>query len=239
MAISSAMTSGWWRGTHDDGRARAQEPAVELRHALEEHRRVPVHALLDADGLHDGHVRLAQEKVGKDERMRRPLDEALPGAPGRSGVPGRAGIGPPAVRDAAEPLEGLLEAGRPVDLDVAIAPVAHHRLDAPFLADHPVILRPDRLPQGQVDEAEVIAVEVVLGQHLPVGRAAMLDPARRQLDLAFGRQVAGPVDQPRGGAEMLFERDPVGAEAGEDEAAVAGHPRGARQTVRVLSKAPS
>src|SRR5215475_2685774 len=95
----------------------------------------------------------------------------------------RARAGP--SRRSAEPLEGLLEAGRPVDLDVTLTPVAHHGLDAALLADHPLVLGAYRLPQGEVDEAQVVPIEVVLGQHFPVGGAAMLDPARGQLDLAL------------------------------------------------------
>src|SRR6266545_1775924 len=85
-----------------------------------------------------------------------------------------------------------------------------------------------------MDEAEMVAVAVVLGQRLPVGGAAMLHPAGRELDFASGGQVAGAVDQSGGGPEMLGERNPLPAEAGEDEAPVARHPRRAREPVRAL-----
>lgn len=80
----------------------------------------------------------------------------------------------------------------------------------------------------------VVAVAVVLGEHLPVGRAAVLHPPRRQLDLALGRQVAGAIDERDGPAEVLVERDPVGAEAREHEAAAARDARRARQAARAL-----
>src|SRR4029434_1995076 len=80
-----------------------------------------------------------------------------------------------------------------------------------------------RLEEGAMHEPEMIAVAVVLGQHLPVGRAAMLDPASGQLDLPLGREIAGAIDQPGGGAEVLGKRAAVGAEAREDEATIARH----------------
>jgi hypothetical protein len=43
---------------------------------------------------------------------------------------------------------------------------------------------PEPGPVVVVDEPKVVAVAVVLGQRLPVGGTAVLDPARRELDLA-------------------------------------------------------
>ena len=83
-------------------------------------------------------------------------------------------------------------------------------------------------------ETEMIAVAVVLGQHLPVGRAAMLDPASGQLDLPSGREIAGAIDQSGGGAEVLGKRAAVGAEAREDEAAIAPHAGRVGQPARAL-----
>src|SRR5205823_8533042 len=104
-------------------------------------------------------------------------------------------------RGAAEPLEWLLVAGRPVDLDVPATPVADDRLDGALVADHPLILGvPHGLEQRLVHEAEMIAVAVVLRQHLPIGRAMMPDPASGQLDRAVGRQIARAVDELPGGA---------------------------------------
>ncbi|OLD40457.1 MAG: hypothetical protein AUI21_04195 [Nitrospirae bacterium 13_1_40CM_2_62_10] len=74
-----------------------------------------------------------------------------------------------------------------------------------------------------MDEAQVVAVAVVLGQRLPVGGAAMLHPAGRELDFAGGGQIAGAIDQSGGRPQMLGERNPLPAEAGEDEAPVESH----------------
>src|SRR5262249_58541946 len=116
------------------------------------------------------------------------------GAPHLPDVPRHAGAG-----GVAQPLEGPLVARRPIDLDVAAAPVAYHRLDGALVPHHTLVLRaPHRLEQGEMDEAQVIAVAVVLGEHLPVGGTAMPDPARGELDLALRREIAGAVDEPRG-----------------------------------------
>src|SRR5215468_1158363 len=131
----------------------------------------------------------------------------------------RAGAG-----GVAQPLEGPLVARRPIDLDVAAAPVAYHRLDGALVPHHTLVLRaPHRLEQGEMDEAQVIAVAVVLGEHLPVGGTAMPDPARGELDLAFRREIAGAVDEPCGGTKMLGEGNALGVEAREHEAAIGLH----------------
>src|SRR4030095_7616206 len=123
-----------------------------------------------------------------------------------------------------QPFEWTLVARRPVDLDVAPPPVAHHCLDSTLVTDHALVLRAlHRLEQSAMHEPEMIAVTVVLGQHLPVGRAAMLDPASGQLDLPLGRKIAGAIDQRGGGAEVLGKGAAVGAEAREDEATIARH----------------
>ena len=80
-------------------------------------------------------------------------------------------------------------------------------------------------------EAQVIAVAVVLGQRLPVGRAAMLHPARGQLDLPRGGEIARAVDQPGRGPQVLEERDAGRRERREDEAPVARHARGRLEPV--------
>jgi hypothetical protein len=116
-----------------------------------------------------------------------------------------------------------------------VAPVARDRLDGALVADHALVLRvADGLEQRQVYDAQVIAVAVVLGQHLPVGGAAMLHPAGGELDPAFRREVAGAVDQLRGRAEVLRERDAPLAEAREDEAAIAGDAGDSCQAARAL-----
>lgn len=150
---------------------------------------------------------------------------------------GRGEVGHRGARRAPEPFERPLIAGRPVDLDVPAAPVADHRLDRALVTHDPLILRPDRPEQRRVDEAQVIAVAVVLGEHLPVGETAMLHPARGQLHLAGGRQVAGSVDEAGRRAQVLGKRDAVGGEAGEDEAPVGAHARGAGETVGALVEA--
>ncbi len=137
-------------------------------------------------------------------------------------------------RRTAEPLEVPLVAGRPVDLDVPVAPVADDGLDGALVADDGLVLRPDGAKQRAVDEPEVVAVAVVLGEHLPVRRAAVLHPSRGQRDLTLGREIARAVDQLHGLAEVLLERDAVGAQAREDEPAVAGHARRAREPARAL-----
>src|SRR5438477_269631 len=93
--------------------------------------------------------------------------------------------------------------------------IRHDGLDGALIPDHALILRLDRPEQRSMDEPEVVAVAVVLGQHLPVGGAAMLHPPRGQHDLALGRQVAGTIDQRHGLAEMFLERDAVQAQARE------------------------
>src|SRR5204863_539719 len=92
--------------------------------------RVPVHALLDARGLHDGDVGLAEEEVREDQRVggafhdaaARDLGAVAAIQRGHEALHGRA-------RRVAEPLERPLVARRPVDLEVAVAPVAHHGFD--------------------------------------------------------------------------------------------------------------
>ena len=212
-----------------------EQAAVELRHALEKHRRVPVHALLDAHGLHDRDVGLTQEQVREDERVRGALDD--PSARGLRSVPAlqrRDEVGDQRSRGAAEPLEGVLVSGRPVDLDMAVAPVAHDGLDGPLVPHHALVLRAHGAEQRTMDEAQMVAIAVVLGQRLPVGGAAMLHPAGRELDFAGGGQIAGTIDQPGGRAQMLGERAPVTAQAGEDESTIARHARRPRESVRTL-----
>src|SRR5262249_21340586 len=84
--------------------------------------------------------------------------------------------------DAAQPLEGTLISGRPVDLDVAVTPIAHDCLDRPLVAHDALVLRAHGAEECLVDEAEMVAVAVVLWQRLPVRRAAMLHPAGGELD---------------------------------------------------------
>src|SRR5262250_1394339 len=123
-------------------------------------------------------------------------------------------------RRPAEPLEWALVSRGPVDLDVAVAPVADHGFDGLLLADHPLILRADRPEERHVDEAQMVAVAVVLGEHLPVGGAAVLHPAGGQLDPPDRREVARAVDQLRRTAQMLGKGGPAGGEAGEHKPAV-------------------
>src|SRR5207249_9450923 len=125
-------------------------------------------------------------------------------------------------RRGSEPLEGAVVGGRPVDLGVAVAPVAHHALDALLVAGETVVLRADRLEERYVDEPEVIPVEIVLGQHLPVRRAAVLDPPGRELDFALRREIAGAGDQAGGDAEGLLELEARGAPVGVGEYAGGG-----------------
>jgi hypothetical protein len=185
--------------------------------------------------LDDRDVGLAQEQVGEDERVGRALPDAPAGELGPV-TPLERGreVGDHGAGGAAEPLERPLVAGGPVDLDVSAAPVTDDRLDRLLLAHHALVLRAHRLEQRLVYETEVIAVAVVLGQHLPVGRAAVLHPARRQLDLAGRRQVARPVDQPGGRAQVVGEARPLRAQAREHEAAVARHPRRPGEAVGAL-----
>ena len=121
--------------------------------------------------LHDGDVGLAEEEVGEDEGVGGALHEAparhlRPVAP----LEGGGEVGDRGAGGAAQPLERPLVAGRPVDLDVPAAPVADHRLDRPLVAHHALILGADGAEEREMDEAQVIAVAVVLGEHLPVGR---------------------------------------------------------------------
>src|SRR6185503_16134442 len=67
--------------------------------------------------------------------------------------------------------------------------------------------------------------------------AAVLDPARPQLDFTGRREIAGAVDQTRRGAEVLGQRDAGGRQAGEDEAAIARHARYAGEPVLALVEA--
>jgi hypothetical protein len=69
---------------------------------------------------------------------------------------------------------------------VAVAPVAHHGLDGLLVSHHALVLRVDRAEERAMDEAEMVAVAVVLRERLPVGGAAVLHPAGRELDLAGG-----------------------------------------------------
>jgi hypothetical protein len=120
------------RGAHA-GLGHAEQPAVPLGHARPEHRGVPVHALLHRHRLDDGDVGLAQEEIREDERVGGTFPEAASGflgsVPalelGHEALDRRAG-------GVSEPFEEALVAGRPVDLDVAVAPVPHHRLDVSF-----------------------------------------------------------------------------------------------------------
>jgi hypothetical protein len=117
---------------------------------------------------------------------------------------------------------------------VAVAPVAHDGLDRLLVADDALVLRAHRAEQRAMDEAQMVAVAVVLGQRLPVRGAAMLHPAGRQLDFADRREIARAVDQLRGRAQVLRERRARRAQAGEDEAAIARHARCAREPVSAL-----
>src|SRR5206468_4107872 len=192
-------------------------------------------ALLDSHRLHDGDVHLAEEQVGEDQRVRRALEDSPRGDGGAVARLERRHVASHDVgRRGSEPLEGAVVGGRPVDLGVAVAPVARHALDALLVAGETVVLRADRLEERHVDEPEVIPVEIVLGQHLPVRRAAVLDPPGRELDFALRREIAGAVDQAGGDAEVLLERDARRPQAGEDEAAIAAHARGAAQALRLL-----
>ena len=185
-----------------------EQAAPELRDAREKHRRVPVHALLDAHRLDDRDVGLAEKQVGEDEGVRRSLEEP-PACHLRSIPPfqRRDEVGDRRSGDATQPLEGALVAGRPVDLDVAVAPVAHDRLDRPLVAHDALVLRAYGAEQRAVHEAEMVAVTVVLGQRLPVRRAAMLHPAGGELDLAGRREIARAIDQPGRRSQMLGERN--------------------------------
>jgi hypothetical protein len=69
---------------------------------------------------------------------------------------------------------------------VTVAPVAHDGLDRLFVSDHALVLRAHRAEERTMDEAEMVAVAVVLGQRLPVRGAAMLHPAGGELDPSGG-----------------------------------------------------
>ena len=73
----------------------------------------------------------------------------------------------------------------------------------------------------RVHELRVIAVGLVLQQHLPVGPDAMLQPARGQLDLAARRQSREPVERIRRSAKVLRQRRTVRRERAEHEPVVA------------------
>src|SRR5262245_59221292 len=146
-----------------------------------------MHAFLAADRLDDRDVGLAEEQIRKDERVRRPFEDAPARDVGAvAPLQRRDEVRDRRPGDRAEPLERALVAWRPVDLDVAVTPVPHDRFDRPLVANDALVLRAHGAEECLMDEPEMVAVAVVLGQRLPVRRAAMLYPAGSELDLAVG-----------------------------------------------------
>src|SRR5260221_10331783 len=131
-----------------------------------------------------------------------------------------------AFRDAAKPFERLLIAGSPIDFRVTVTPISQHGFDALFIADEPLVMRPDRFQHGLVDEAEMVPVGVILRQHFPVSGVTMLDPTGGEFEFAFRREITRTVDELGGGAKMFLKRNAGRTKTGEDEATITGDARG-------------
>ena len=96
-------------------------------------------------------------------------------------------------------------------------------------------LRLRGLDRGAVGEDRMRRVAQVFEIELPVAVIGVLEHAARDLDLAVGRAIDHVVE--RGGhvAEEVLQARPVRGFAGEDEAAIALHPRHRRHRgLRIL-----
>ena len=90
---------------------------------------------------------------------------------------------------------------------------------------HVVGLLLRRVDRGAMREQRMRGVAQVFEIELPVAVIGVLEHAARDLDLAVGRAVDHVVERRRHVAEEFFQARPVRGFAGEDEAAIALHPR--------------
>ena len=97
----------------------------------------------------------------------------------------------------AEPRQLAVVAAPELELDVSPAAIARGRRHDVLAGEHRgFVLRPGNdAPQRGVQPAEVVAVEVALGPHLPVRADPLAEPSGADLQLTDGRQVARPVEQ--------------------------------------------
>ena len=88
----------------------------------------------------------------------------------------------------AEPRQLAVVAAPELELDMAAAAIARGSRDDVLAGEHRrLVLRPgDDAPQRGVQPAEVIAVEVALGPHLPVRADPLAEPASADLQLTDG-----------------------------------------------------
>ncbi len=209
---------------------------VHLGRALEQHRRVQLHALVGAYRVVKDDIQFAQKKIRKNDGVRRATTEHLVGFfLSVAGLHGRDVVRQFRCRHPAEPLErnaALAVRDAKVDFHVAVAPVPHNRL-APAL-DQVDGLRVGGLHERRMRELDVITVAVVLGQHFPVGLEPVFQPAGGQLQLAFRRQIGAAVQQFRGPTQMLGQRHARVVQAGEHEAAIHLHLGGRHHAMRRL-----
>ena len=173
------MAASDWRSTRwlNDG-----------RHPAQQQRCVVMHRAVDRDRIDDGQVHLAEEQVGEDECVGRSSPEQLLGSfasvPSRSAHrrsrPTRSRVTPSQASCRSYPRQNSSSTW-------PLPAVAGHRRDLVLAGEHgrSVLGVGHSPPQRCVEAAEVVAVEVALGPHLPVRRDLLAEPSG-------GRSAARP-----------------------------------------------
>ena len=90
-----------------------------------------------------------------------------------------------------------------------------------------------------VHELRVVAVGLVLEEHLPVGPDLVLQPPGRQLDLVLRRQPGQAVEHRGRRAQVLGETRPLRGETPEHEAVDARHARDPPEAELLLRRRPA